>query len=640
VSGLCGVLRRDTAPEALRADFARLVADLADFGVEDHCWSGPGLVLGQRQEQIYRRDRLERQPVVSRNLVLIADARLLNPSALAESLGIPAPERGNVPDSALILESWLRWGEDALDRLEGDFCFAIWDTQARRLTLARDHLGTRPLYYAQWPNGFAFSSSLSGLPRLPEVDTRLDEYAIADYLGPLATEECSTPFLGVRRLPPGSLATWSAGQSFKTRRYWDIARARHAHPPKAEDYPDAVRERVEVVLAHCCDTDHGVGLILSGGLDSSTLAGLTARRLAAQGRLLQTASSVLPANHEGPARDEQSYIEAVCAQHPNIVPHWVTADSCSVFAGLDEDLCRRGQPPLNPFAAMDDALQKTLAHAGVRVVIDGLQGDSTWSFQHPLFVVDFALQGRPLAGWRAWCAVSRRNNVGRRTLIQRSLKSHLALLASFRGTLTGRLETLVGPTAVAPELARRTRLVQRTRRVSSRGLWPPSIRAAQRAEIAHPIWPRQREEIARTGAALGLSLRSPLWDRRVIELCLSAPPDALVKSGLARALVRDIGRGLVPEMVHNRTDKGAFLPNFHTLVAREKGAVQEILERAQTANVGHDHVACSRIAEALTQLHGEVAQHKWTLDAQSVIVRGAKMAAFLHLYRDGKLFCR
>lgn len=640
MSGICGILYRDAAADTLHSDFSRLLADLSDFGLEDHCWSGPGVVLGQRQEQIYRRDRLERQPVVSRNLVLIADARLLNPGALAESLGIPTPERGRISDSTLILESWLRWGEDALDRLEGEFCFAVWDTEARRLTLARDHLGNRPLYHALRCNGFAFSSSLSGLPRLPEVDTRLDDYAIADYLGPLATEECSTPYLGVRRLPPGSLATWSAGQPLKTRRYWDIARARHANPPKAEDYPDAVRERVEVGLAHCCDTDHGVGLILSGGLDSSTLAGLTARRLAAQGRLLQTASSVLPANHEGPARDERSYIEAVCAQHPNIVPHWVTADGCSVFAGLEEDLCRRGQPPLNAFAAMDDALHKTLAHAGVRVVIDGLQGDSTWSFQHPLFVVDFALQRRPLAGWRAWCAVSRRNNVGRRTLIQRALKHHRTLLASFRGTLTGRLETLVGPTAVASELAHRTRLLQRTRRVSSRGLWLPSLRVNQRAEVAHPLWPRRREEIARTGAAKGLSLRSPLWDRRVIELCLSAPPDALVKSGLARALVRDIGRDLVPEVVRTRTDKGAFLPNFHTLVAREKGAVQAILERAQTANVGHDHVACSRIAEALAELHGEVAQHHWTLDAQSVIVKGAKMAAFLLLYRDGKLFCQ
>lgn len=640
MSGLCGVLLRDAAPETPRSDFARLVADLADFGEQDHCWSGPGVALGQRQEKIYRRDGLECQPVVSGNLVLVADARLLKPDALAEALGVAARERGNVADSALILAAWQRWGEGALDRLDGDFCFAIWDTQARRLTLARDHLGNRPLYYSQWAGSLAFSSSLSGLLQLPQVDTRLDDYAIADYLGPRATEECSTPFLGVRRLPPGSLATWSAGQPLRPRRYWDITRAHHPNPPKAADYSDTVRERVETVLAHCCDTDHRVGLILSGGLDSSTLAGLTARRLAALGRQLQTASSVLPENHQGPARDERPYIEAVCAQHPNIVPHWVTADDCSLFEGLDEDLCRRGQPTLNAFADMDDALQKTLARTGVRVVIDGLHGDSTWSFQHPLFLLDFALQGRPLAGWRAWSAVGRRNKVGRRTLIRRAFTRHLALLGSFRGNLLARLQAQAGPTAIAPELARRTGIVERTRRVNSRSLWPPSLRADQRADVAHPIWPRHREEIARTGAALGLSLRSPLWDRRVIELCLSAPPDALVKSGMARALVRDIGRGVIPDLVQARTDKGAFLPNFHALVARDKSAVCTVLKRTQAGSLGLDYVDMSRIAEALEQLQGEVAQQHWTLHAQSVIVQGTKMAAFLQLYEAGKLFCR
>lgn len=636
MSGICGIVQPDEA--ALLDGMERLLDDLTDFGPTVHRWQAPPVAFGQRQDFIYRRDRLERQPVTAGHLTIIADARLIDADAIATALGIAPEARRQTADSQLITAAWQRWGEQALDRLDGEFCFAIWDAAAQRLTLARDPLGTRPLYYAQWPDSLAFSTSLAGLLHLPRVDLRLDEHAIADYLGTVATEDTSTPYRGIRRLPPGSVLTWTrtASSRPRLRRYWHITTAAHVRLPTADDYVQAVKARVQKIIAHCCDTEHEVGIILSGGLDSSTLAALAADHLAAQGRRLLAASSVLPADHKGLARDERPYIEAMCAQHPNIVPHWVTATDRRIVDGADEDLARRGQPPWNAFAVMDNALHQTLLNAGARVVLDGLHGDSVWSFEHPVFPLDFLLRGQPLTAWREWAALSRRYQIGRRRLAKLVVAPYAAWLPAWRGDARRRLTARIGPAAVTLDVARRTRLAHRARRAWHGRVPQLTLRAAQRFDLAHAVWPRLREEIARTAAWLGMSHRSPLWDRQVVTLCLSAPPQALHQNGFGRALARTIGDGLVPETVRLRTDKGAFLPDFHARVQRERDAILGRVTTARAGRLAARYVDFTALDAAFETLTGEVPVGRWSLEAQSVIVRGHSMACFLHHYERAR----
>ncbi|WP_440941235.1 asparagine synthase-related protein, partial [Immundisolibacter sp.] len=477
-----------------------------------------------------------------------------------------------------------------------------------------------------------------GLVCLPGVDLSLDEPAIADYLAAVATEDASTPYRGIRRLPPGSVLTWTdtAGSRARLRRYWHITSAVHVRLPTADDYAQAVRERLQRIIAHCCDTEHEVGVILSGGLDSSTLAALAADHLAGQGRRLLAASSVLPAGHQGPARDERPYIEALCARYPNIVPHWVTATDRRIVDGADEDLARRGQPPWNAFAVMDDTLHETLLKAGARVVINGLHGDSVWSFEHPVFPLDFLLRGHPLAAWREWAALSRRYRIGRRTLAKLALAPVTARLPAWRGDARRRLTARIGPTAVTLDVARRTRLARRARRAWHGRAPQLTLRAAQRFDLAHAVWPRLREEIARTAAWLDMSHRSPLWDRQIVTLCLSAPPQALHQNGFGRALVRTIGNGLIPETIRTRTDKGAFLPDFHARVQRERDAILTRVAPARAGRLAAQYIDFTALDAAFETLTGEVPVDRWSLEAQCVIVRGHSMACFLHHYERAR----
>ena len=630
MSGICGVHVRDGPAQDLRNALAVLLEDLSCFGAKASQWhDASGVALGHRQEHIYRRDALEHQPVVRGNVILTADARLISPGDVARELGLTGAAHAQIPDSELIARAWQRWGTRALERLEGEFCFAAWDRTEQRLTLVRDPLGLRPLYYARWPGGMAFSTSLSGLIRLPKVDLALDEQAIADYLGSVATEDGSTPYRGVRRLPPGSIASWAQGSGSAPRRYWHIATAAHVRLATAGDYVEAVRERVQKVIAQCCDTEHGVGMVLSGGLDSSTLLALTAGQLAGQGRHLVTASSVLPVGHQGAARDERLYIEAVCARYPNVSPLWITAEDRQMLTGVDEDLARHAQPRWNPFAVMDDALHEALRDAHARVVLDGLHGDSVWSFEHPVFPLDFLLRGHPAHAWREWAALSGRYQVGRLTLARRVLAGFAGRFPTWRGSARARLMAQTGPTCVSLALARRSRLARRVRHARSGGAPRLTLRAAQRADLASAVWPRLREELACSAAGRGQSHRSPLWDRQVVTLCLSAPPQALHRAGFGRQLARTIAAGLIPELVRTRSDKGAFLPDFHNRVLRERAAIGAAVEHDATAEYVRQFIDVELIQSALTRLEGELPLHHWALEAQTVIVRGQAMARFL-----------
>jgi len=111
----------------------------------------------------------------------------------------------------------------------------------------------------------------------------------------------------------------------------------------------------------------------------------------------------------------------------------------------------------------------------------------------------------------------------------------------------------------------------------------------------------------------------------------------LQRDGLGRGLVRTIGVGIIPKTVRTRIDKGAFLPDFHARVLREQQDIRTVVEEAKTSRLATQYIDLTKIEEALDALTGEVPVHRWTLEAQSVIVRGQAMARFLHLHERSQL---
>lgn len=180
-------------------------------------------------------------------------------------------------DTEVILHGWKVWGERCVEKFGGQFAFAIWDSSAETLFLARDRLGKKPLYYAVSQNRYlAFASEIKALRRWPSFDAKLDDSAIEDFLCYGYVPDPKTIFANVRKLPPAHTLKWQRGGTPVIKPYWDVPMT----APPAISEADAARElmsKLESAVKLRLISDVPLGAFLSGGVDSSAVVAAMAR---------------------------------------------------------------------------------------------------------------------------------------------------------------------------------------------------------------------------------------------------------------------------------------------------------------------------------------------------------------------------
>jgi len=213
-------------------------------------------------------------------LILAADARLDNRKELLDALA--GDFFGAPGDADLILAAYLKWGELCPEHLLGDFAFVVWDPRGRRLFGARDQIGVRPLHYTRVGSLLGVASEIRSLLHHPAVPRRVDLVSVGDYLAHITSEPERTFFQDVHRVPPAHTLTVTS-ESLRVHRYWDVAgltpldlSEEEAAHRFLELFRQAVRDRIE---------GHGgsVGVAMSGGLDSTSVAAVAVKELERRG---------------------------------------------------------------------------------------------------------------------------------------------------------------------------------------------------------------------------------------------------------------------------------------------------------------------------------------------------------------------
>jgi asparagine synthase (glutamine-hydrolysing) len=213
------------------------------------------------------------------NLWLIYNGEIFNHASLRPALEAAGHRYRNRSDSETIIHSYEQYGADCVSRFRGMFAFAIWDKNAHRLFIARDRLGKKPLYYYWDGRVFAFASEIKALLEHPAVSPKLEESLLPEYLSFGYISEERTLFSGIRKLMPGHHLTLdvSGTPKLEIRQYWDIPL------PQVEQRDDAswiaeCRERLEETVRMRLMSDVPLGMFLSGGVDSSTIAAIMKRQ--------------------------------------------------------------------------------------------------------------------------------------------------------------------------------------------------------------------------------------------------------------------------------------------------------------------------------------------------------------------------
>src|SRR6516164_6275229 len=277
MTALAGLWRFDGLPDAAEGCARMLVAQEVYGPHHGAQWSDSAVALGRRLMRVLPEDAFDRQPLIGGEgrYVLVADLRLDNRDELTEALRIPEPQARTLCDAAILLAAVERWDESCLERLVGDYAFAVWDCVRRRLLLARDPLGQRPLHYHRSKDLFAFASMPKGLHALSEVPYAPNEERIAEFLALMPETGSQSFFHGVERVEPGHVVSMTL-DGLTSRRYWQPSASR-LELRRPEDYSEKLRALLDQAVKCRLRGAGDVGVCLSGGLDSGAVASTAAR---------------------------------------------------------------------------------------------------------------------------------------------------------------------------------------------------------------------------------------------------------------------------------------------------------------------------------------------------------------------------
>jgi asparagine synthase (glutamine-hydrolysing) len=372
VCGIAGIVQLDGSP--LAPDAAERMASMLELIRErgpdaSGTWTGEGALLGHRRLRIIDLSPEADQPMISfsGDEVVVFNGEIYNHHLLRSNLGARGHRFRTRTDTEVLLHGYQEWGEGLVGRLSGMFAFALFDRSRRRLVLARDRVGKKPLYYtdATGTSRFVFGSSatcvVAGLDTAPEIDY----YAIYDYLGLFSVPEDRCIYRGLAKLPPAHYAVldlsedWPASPRLRLERYWSPQ-----FQPKIK-WNDAALDRVEDTLRAAVgrrlESDVPLAVFLSGGIDSSLVTAFAATE--------RPGVTTISARFTQASHDEGTYARAV-AERFGTDHHEVQVRESSIDV-VPELVWQYGEP----FADSSSIAQYEIAKAARELATVVLTGD-------------------------------------------------------------------------------------------------------------------------------------------------------------------------------------------------------------------------------------------------------------------------
>ncbi|HSO79110.1 MAG TPA: N-acetylglutaminylglutamine amidotransferase, partial [Chromatiaceae bacterium] len=514
--GICGELRFDGAPADLGA-VNRMMDQIRRRG-PDHggSWSDGGLGFGHRRLAIIDLSIRSNQPMVDPELglALVFNGAIYNYRELRQELAALGYHFFSDGDTEVILKAWHAWGEDCVARLHGMFAFGLWDMNRRVLFLARDRFGVKPLYWTRDARRFRFASSSQALLAAGGVDTAIDPIALHHLFTLHAVVPAPRTILtGIRKLAPAHWLRLDADGTTTERAYWSLAGIRPDPVPSAGDWVaaigaslrQAVRRREEVA-------DVPVGVLLSGGLDSSLLVALLAELGTAEIRTFSVGFEDTPEE----AGSEFEYSDPVVARYATR-HHKFHVPNSEVLRRLPEAVDAMTEPMFGQDAVAFYLLGEQVSRE-IKVVQSGQGADEVFGgyFWYP------RLAGADRGAWL---------ETFRRHYFDRDHAEFLRLAApAFAGPdHTGLLVADLRDRTGAEEV----------------------VDAVLRLDVTTLIVDDPVKRVDNMTMAWGLEARVPFLDHELVELATRCPAEIRLRAG-GKFPLKALARGLLPDAINDR----------------------------------------------------------------------------------------
>jgi asparagine synthase (glutamine-hydrolysing) len=594
--GIAGFLdrRAGLGPDELRRRVGAMSKRLAHRGPDGHgAWVDPetGVAFGHRRLAIIDLSARGDQPMVSADgsIVLTYNGELYNYRELRELLAADGHRFRGESDSEILTEAIAAWGvERALQRANGMFAFAAWDRKRRILTLARDRLGIKPLYWATLEGVFLFGSEIKALAAHPAWRAPIDREAVAAFLAYGNVPAPRTIYAGVRKLEPGTMLIVGASDEPRIQRYWDAAAVALAGAGAPLDLSlDAAADRVEALLTDAVRlqmvADVPLGAFLSGGIDSSLVVALMQKVRAGSARTFTIGFA--EASHDE-SQDAARVARHLGSDHEDVVL------SASEALSAVPQLAEIFDEPFADSSQIPALLLSRMTRRHVTVALSGDGGDELFAGynRHRFAASRSAIRATP--------GYARHGAASLLTLMSPAAWDRLGRLLprTHRPPQLGdKLHKLAGVLTASTEAEVYRRLTAGASRGRA-GTEPDALGAQVPFDLLSRLDPVSimqyldltwylpndvLTKVDRASMAVGLEVRVPLLDHRLVELSWRLPASLKLGRGGGKLVLRRILDRYVPRHLTARPKSGFAVPIGNWLRGPLRGWAEEFL-RART----------------------------------------------------------
>ncbi len=530
-------------------------------GLWENSYPGLAIGMGFRRLRILDLSAAADQPMALGDLRLVYNGEIYNFRVLREELESLGHQFRSTGDTEVILAAYRQWGLEAIPRLEGMFAFALWDGPNRRLVLARDRLGIKPLYYARDGKRFVFASEPKAVLALGQFSAGLDEPAFAKFLTFLWVPDPDTLFRGVSKLPPGHVAVIEDGAE-RVRQYWDVEFLEET--ASVAGHAERLRESVRTAVSRQLASDVPLGVFLSGGVDSTLIARLAAEESPRPVLAVATGfADRLQANEVGD--DDLPFARLAAQSIPNLDYREVVLSELS--ADLVSELTDNMDDPVADPAAIATYLICRAAKPEATVMLSGVGSEELFAgyprhravsvatriahlpaglrrglFRHAAALVPGARPGSGMGGLRH----------------TKKLLQGLAEPEPYIGFCAhhdaGSLARLVGAPVHWSEVT------EVHRRHLARAAHLPPLSRALYLDLKTFLPSLNLAYTDRSSMACSVEVRVPLLDELVVERAVKIPDAMKVFRGTGKFILKRAAADLVPDRILRRPKTGFGAP--------------------------------------------------------------------------------
>jgi asparagine synthase (glutamine-hydrolysing) len=528
------------------------------------------------------------QPMYGNNgEVLVFNGEIYNYPKLRAELELEGCRFTTRCDTEVVLRTYEYYGDSFVDHLVGQFAFGLFDPRRERLVLARDPVGEKPLYFSDSGGRLAFASEAKALFRHPAINPAVDKDEVGHYLANLVVPSPASLFAGINKLPPGTIA-FCTRRGLTTRRFWSTDPLRRRSTTPYGEAVENVRTMLEASTRDRLMADVPVGVLLSGGVDSTTLVAML------EDKASELASFCV--GYEGEAMDERSKARRV-AERFGIHHHEVTVSEREAINFLPKLVYHQDEPLADPVCVPLDFVCKLAADSGVKVVLAGEGADElfwgywryhtmvrNWRATRPLLLAPDMIRSRlALAGAdavsRAALALSQKG---------RGLRVPAVMADTAAAIGNGRLLPINAP--IGMYSSDRSGVLGHTVAYDDLG-WQPSgggpgsgehlvdtlMFDTQEYEFAVRLPELLLMRIDRFSMANSIEARVPFLDPALLEYVYRMPLTHKLHGKQTKRVLKDAVRGLIPDDVLTRPKQGFNAPTSSWFGGRMAGLLRSFM---------------------------------------------------------------